>query len=130
MLSLGLERTLDSPWVPTDLKVVAGNADEQVFAQAFRDAVLALAANDYDRFDQLFVDNPKGMQPNEIWRAAFKVLARFGKMRKVEFWKMDPPGAYLKVTFDRAEREFFVQLDESGKLSELTYVPPSTPHEH
>ncbi|MFQ5738894.1 MAG: hypothetical protein ACE5JX_07750 [Acidobacteriota bacterium] len=130
VLSLLLERTLDGPWVPADLKVIAGNDGDRAFAEAFRQAVLAVAGNDYDRFDQLFVDNPKGMQPNELWRSASRVLAQFGKIRSIEFSKLDPPGAYLKVSFDRAEREFFLQLDDSGKLSELTYVPPSTPHEH
>ncbi len=130
VFSLWLERTLDGPWVPADLKVSAGSAEERAFTNVFRKAVLALADNDYDRFDQLFVDNPKGMQPNELWRAASRLLARFGKIRSIAFSRMDPPGAYLKVTFDRAEREFFVQMDESGKLAELTYVPPATPHVH
>ncbi len=130
VLRFTLERTLDTPWAPADLEVVAAGAGQQRFVDAMREAVLAVAADDYQRFDQLFVDNPRGMQPNEIWRAAARVLARFGKIRKIEFASLESPGAFVKVTFDRAQREFYLQLDEGGKLAELTYVPPATPHEH
>ena len=37
---------------------------------------------------------------------------------------MDGDGAFVKVQFERAEREPFVRLAEDGLIRELAYVPP------
>jgi hypothetical protein len=90
--------------------------------------VEALDAKDYERFESYFTESTIGLQPDELWRGAFGVLAKFGKVTRLDFSRRDEAsgGAFVKVQFERAVREVFVRLSREGKLRELTYVPPRT----
>ena len=101
-------------------------AEKNDFVEAVERVVETLADEDYDAFEALFTDITKGLQPDELWRGAFRVLGKFGAITKVEFSELDESsgGAFVKVFFEGATREVFVRLTEEKKLEELTYVPP------
>ena len=96
------------------------------FADAVKRVVKNLEDKDYQAFESLFTDVTKGLQPDELWRAALGVLRKFGNVQKVEFSELDEGsgGAFVKVYFETATREMFVRLTDEGKIRELTYVPP------
>lgn len=103
---------------------VAGTPEQERFVSAVHRVLEAVTARDNARFESYFTKTTIGMQPPELWQRAFVVLSKFGDVRKIEFSEMDGDAAFVKVHFERAEREFVVQLDEEGKLRELSYVPP------
>jgi hypothetical protein len=103
---------------------------ESEFVRAVERVVEALDAKDYERFESCFTESTIGLQPDELWQGAFGVLAKFGKVTRLDFSRRDEAsaGAFVKVQFERAVREVFVRLSREGKLRELTYVPPPDPH--
>ena len=100
--------------------------EQATFADAVKRVVKNLEDKDYQAFESLFTDVTKGLQPDELWRAALGVLGKFGNVQKVEFSELDEGsgGAFVKVYFETATREMFVRLTDEGKVRELTYVPP------
>ncbi|MCI0485330.1 MAG: hypothetical protein L0229_01890 [Blastocatellia bacterium] len=110
---------------------IAGNAlcqDEQSkkdrFVRAVERVVAALDAEDYSKFESLIDKGVTSISAQELWPAARGILAKFGKVQKVEFSEFDGDGAFVKVQFERAKREVYVRLNDQDKFIELTYVPP------
>ena len=101
-------------------------ASEAAFVDAVERVVKALEEKDYETFESYFTEVTKGLQPDEIWRAASGVLGKFGDVQKVEFSELDEGsgGAFVKVHFEKATREMFVRLTDEDKIREFTYVPP------
>lgn len=99
------------------------------FVGPVRGLVDALDKEDFESFRALFAKRTRGMQPDELWRSARGLLAKFGKIRAVEFSSLnedeDSGGAYVKVQFERATREVFVRLNAEDKIRQLLYVPPT-----
>lgn len=108
----------------TTVELVSASADQERFVSAVNKVLQAVTAKDNERFESYFTTTTVGMQPPELWRRAFVVLGKFGDVHKIEFSEMDGDAAFVKVHFARAVREFVVQLDDKGKLRELSYVPP------
>ena len=91
----------------------------------------AIEAEDYETFESYFSENTKGLQPDQLWRGVFGLLQKFGQIKTLEFREMDEGsgGAFVIVTFENAKRDVFVRLSKkSGKIRELTYVPPTNIH--
>ena len=107
-----------------EIATESSSPQEERFVKAVERAVKAFAAKDQEAFESLFGAKVNGRQPNELWRGAFVIASKFGKVKRISFSEHDAPGAFVSVAFERAEREFYVQLGEQGKLSELSYVPP------
>ena len=108
------------------MAIAAEAPKEKVFVDAVKRVVENLEDEDYQAFERLFTDVTKGLQPDELWRAALGVLEKFGNVQKVEFSELDggSEGAFVKVYFEEATREMFVRLTDENKIRELTYVPP------
>ncbi len=108
------------------MAIAAEAPKEKVFVDAVKRVVENLEDEDYQAFERLFTDVTKGLQPDELWRAALGVLEKFGNVQKVEFSELDEGsgGAFVKVYFEEATREMFVRLTDENKIRELTYVPP------
>ncbi len=106
--------------------VAAEEPKESAFVDAVKRVVKNLEDKDYQAFESLFTEVTKGLQPEELWRAAFGVLGKFGNVQKVEFSELDEGsgGAFVEVYFETATREMFVRLTDEDKIRELTYVPP------
>ena len=106
--------------------IAAEEPKEAAFVDAVKQVVKNLEGKDYQAFESLFTDVTKGLQPDELWRAALGVLGKFGDVQKVEFSEFDEGsgGAFIKVYFETATREMFVRLTDEDKIRELTYVPP------
>ncbi len=108
------------------IAIAAEPPKQTAFVDAVKRVVKNLEDKDYQAFESLFTDVTKGLQPDELWRAALGVLGKFGNVQKVEFSELDEGsgGAFVKVYFETATREMFVRLTDEGKIRELTYVPP------
>ena len=114
-------------FVSTAAMAIAAEAPkEAAFVDAVKRVVKNLEDKDYQAFESLFTEVTKGLQPDELWRAALGVLGKFGDVQKVEFSELDEGsgGAFVKVYFEEATREMFVRLTDENKIRELTYVPP------
>ena len=104
---------------------------QEDFLSAVEHVVKAIEAEDYETFEGYFSENTRGAQPDELWRGAFGLLQKFGKIKKLDFREMDEGsgGAFVIVTFENAKRDVFVRLSKkTGKIRELTYVPPTNVH--
>jgi len=101
------------------------------FLGAVEHVVKAIEAEDYETFESYFSENTRGAQPDQLWSGAFGLLQKFGQIEKLDFREMDEGsgGAFLTVTFEKAKRDVFVRLSKkTGKIRELTYVPPTNVH--
>ncbi len=118
------------------LGVSAAGLGEESFSKedflgAVERVVSAIESDDYETFESYFSENTRGRQPDELWSGAFGLLRKFGKIRNVDFHEMDEGsgGAFVTVTFENAKRDVFVRLSKkTGKIRELTYVPPTNVH--
>jgi len=93
--------------------------------------VKAIEAEDYETFESYFSENTRGLQPDQLWSGATRLLQKFGPIESFEFREMDEGsgGAFVIVTFEKAKRDVFVRLSKkTGKIRELTYVPPTNIH--
>ena len=125
-------------WIlgPTLLAVVAAtyareDLTKEDFLGAVEHVVKAIEAEDYETFESYFSENTRGLQPDQLWRRAFGLLRKFGRIKTLEFREMDEGsgGAFVIVTFENAKRDVFVRLSKkTGKIRELTYVPPTNVH--
>ena len=94
------------------------------FVRAVESIVSALDAQDYSRFESLIAKDVASISAQDLWPAARGILAKFGKVQKVEFSEFDGDGAFVRVQFEKVKREVYVRLNEQDKFIELTYVPP------
>ena len=105
-----------------------GASDTQASAHVenVRGLVEALSAGDFEAFETRFAKKVRGMQPDELWKAAHTLVTRFGEIQDVALASLDEDsgGVFVKVTFAHAERELFVRLNEDNRIRQLTYVPP------
>jgi hypothetical protein len=117
-------------WTFAVMAVAVEKTNEAAFVDAVERVVKALEKKDYDTFEGYFTEVTKGLQPNELWRGAFGVLGKFGRVQRLEFSELDEGsgGAFVKVYFENATREVFVRLTDENKIRELTYVPPMNVH--
>jgi len=108
------------------IAIAAEPPKQAAFVDAVKRVVKNLEDKDYQAFESLFTEVTKGLQPDQLWRAALGVLGKFGNVQKVEFSELDEGsgGAFVKVYFEEATREMFVRLTDEDKIRELTYVPP------
>ncbi len=108
------------------IALAAEEPKEAAFVDAVKRVVKNLEDKDYQAFESLFTEVTKGLQPEELWRAAFGVLGKFGNVQKVEFSELDEGsgGAFVEVYFETATSEMFVRLTDEDMIRELTYVPP------
>lgn len=125
---LTLRRDGSNPWVAQDFTVASSSDQGAPYLEAVAAAVRAFGSKDFEAFDALFTPNTVGMQPNEIYQAAFRVAIVHGTIRKLEFVELDGDSARLRMHLGETTRDFIVQLEEDGKIRELTYVPPDQRH--
>jgi hypothetical protein len=104
----------------------ASDAPGGGYVESVRAVVDAFGAGDFGAFASQFARKVRGMQPDELWEGAQTLVTRFGEIENVALASFDEDsgGAFVKVTFARAERELFVRLDGEGRIRQLTYVPP------
>jgi len=101
------------------------------FLGAVERVVKAIEAEDYETFESYFSENTRGLQPDQLWSGATRILRKFGRIESFEFREMDEGsgGAFVIITFENAKRDVFVRLSKkTGKIRELTYVPPTNVH--
>ncbi len=101
------------------------------FMGAVERVVKAIEAEDYETFESYFSENTRGLQPDQLWSGATRILRKFGRIESFEFREMDEGsgGAFVIITFENAKRDVFVRLSKkTGKIRELTYVPPTNVH--
>lgn len=127
-VQLTLRRDDSNPWVANDFAVADAPEEGVRYVDALAAAVQAFGRKDFEAFDELFTPNTVGMQPNELYRAAFQVVTQFGAIRKLEFVGLEEGSARLRLHLGETARDFIVQL-EDGKIRELTYVPPAQRHQ-
>jgi len=125
-------------WIlaPTLLALLAATVapegpTKEDFLSAVEHVVKAIEAEDYETFESYFSENTRGLQPDQLWSGATRLLRKFGRIESFEFREMDEGsgGAFVIVTFENAKRDVFVRLSKkTGKIRELTYVPPTNIH--
>ena len=101
------------------------------FMGAVERVVKAIEAEDYETFESYFSENTRGLQPDQLWSGATRILRKFGRIESFEFREMDEGsgGAFVIITFENAKRDVFVRLSKkTGKIRELTYVPTTNVH--
>ncbi|MEE8586529.1 MAG: hypothetical protein V3T83_16935, partial [Acidobacteriota bacterium] len=97
-----------NPWVSSDFQATSSSEEEARHVNAAAAAVRAFGNKDFDAFDELFTANTVGMQPNEIYNAAFRVVIRNGTIRKLEFVEFDGDSALLRMYLGETWRDFIV----------------------
>ena len=110
--------------VAETIQIEASNDEERRHVEAVHRVVHVVGTRDYEGFESLFATRMKGMEPDQLWQGAFVVLMKFGQVKKLAFSELDGDGAFVRVHFERAQRELYVRLDDENKIRELSYVPP------
>ena len=137
-----LRRQSSNPLLCDDFSGQLSSPRQKHFVEAGVAAVKALAYRDHALFRSLFAPSA-ATHSSELLESAFGVygkppfglvplMSRWGRLgakgakkaARVEVSEFDGEGAFLKVTFENEYQEFFIQVDEGGKITELSYVPP------